>query len=63
MPVAHIYLLEGRTEEQKKKLIEAVTDAMVETIGAKREGVRIILEEMKKEHFAIGGVTAKDLGR
>lgn len=63
MPFAQIYLLEGRTEEQKRVLIQKVTDAIVEAIDAPRENVRVWLHDMPKENWGIAGVTAKDLGR
>jgi 4-oxalocrotonate tautomerase len=63
MPICQIYLLEGRTIEQKRLLIEKVTLAMHESIGAKPETVRVILTEMPKEHFGIGGKSAGELGR
>ena len=34
MPFAQIYMLEGRTEEQKKAVIEKVTQALVEAVNA-----------------------------
>lgn len=63
MPVAEIHLLEGRTAEQKRALIREMTRAIAETVDVKPEQVRIIIHEMPKEHFGIGGVSAKDLGR
>ena len=55
MPICQIHLLEGRTVEQKRKLIAKITEAMFDAIGAKPESVRVILTEMPKEHFGIGG--------
>ena len=63
MPIVQITLLEGRNEEQKAKLSEAVTDAIVDSIGAPKESVRVVLYEVPKSHFSIGGKTAKALGR
>lgn len=63
MPFAQLYLLEGRTEEQKRRLIQMVTDAIVEAIDAPRENVRVWLHDMPKENWGIAGKTAKDLGR
>jgi len=34
MPFAQIYMIEGRTEEQKKAVIEKVTQALHEAVGA-----------------------------
>lgn len=63
MPFAQIYLIEGRTEEQKRALIEKVTSAIVEAVDAPKENVRVWLHDMPKENWGIGGVSAKDLGR
>jgi 4-oxalocrotonate tautomerase len=63
MPFAQIYMLEGRTAEQKKAVIEKVTQALVEAVGAPKEAVRVWIHEMPKENWGIAGVSAKDLGR
>ncbi|AOZ88979.1 4-oxalocrotonate tautomerase [Bacillus altitudinis] len=61
MPIITVQMLEGRTDEQKKALVEKVTDAVIETTGAEAEKVSIIIEEMKKEHFAVAGKRISDL--
>ncbi|MFO7527836.1 MAG: 4-oxalocrotonate tautomerase [Marinobacter sp.] len=63
MPVAQINILEGRTDEQKEMLISEVTDAISRSLGAPVENVRIIITEMPKQHFGIGGQSVKKLGR
>ena len=63
MPFAQIYMLEGRTEEQKRAVIEKVSAALVEAVGAPIENVRVWIHEMPKENWGIAGVTAKDKGR
>jgi 4-oxalocrotonate tautomerase len=63
MPFAQIYMLEGRTPEQKRAVIEKVTAALVEAVGAPKEAVRVWIHEMPKENWGIAGVSAKDLGR
>jgi 4-oxalocrotonate tautomerase len=63
MPFAQIYMLEGRSAEQKKAVIEKVTQALVEAVGAPRENVRVWIHDVPKENWGIAGVTAKDLGR
>lgn len=63
MPFAQIYLLEGRTEAQKRAVIEKVTQALVEAVGAPVNNVRVWIQEVPKENWGIAGVSAKDLGR
>jgi len=63
MPFAQIYLLEGRTEEQKRAVIEKVTQALVDAVGAPVNTVRVLIQDVPKTHWGIAGTSAKDLGR
>jgi 4-oxalocrotonate tautomerase len=63
MPFAQIYMIEGRTAEQKRAVIEKVTQALVEAVGTPKENVRVWIHDMPKENWGIAGVSAKDLGR
>lgn len=60
MPYVTVKMLEGRSDEQKKALVEKVTAAVVETTGAPIEKVTVFIEEMKKSHYATAGVRASD---
>jgi 4-oxalocrotonate tautomerase len=60
MPVITVQLWEGRTLEQKRKLVRAITDAMVEHAGAKPEALHIILQEIPLENWARAGVLGVD---
>jgi 4-oxalocrotonate tautomerase len=57
MPLIQVSLIEGRAPEVKRALIAEVTDAVVRTLDAPRETVRVILNEVPPEHWAVGGVT------
>jgi 4-oxalocrotonate tautomerase len=63
MPFVQIFLLEGRTEEQKREVIEKVTHAVCEAVDAPPENVRVWIHDMPKANWGIGGQTAKDRGR
>ncbi|MBN8442373.1 MAG: 4-oxalocrotonate tautomerase family protein [Thauera sp.] len=63
MPFAQIYMIEGRTEEQKRAVIENVSQALVDAVGAPKEAVRVWIQEVPKTDWGIAGRTAKDLGR
>jgi len=55
MPVVRIELWEGRTLEQKDKLIRKVTDAVVKSLKIKPQQVIVILNEVSKDHWGVGG--------
>jgi 4-oxalocrotonate tautomerase len=56
MPTLRVELLEGRTPEQKKDLVKALTQAVVDTLGSKPESVDILLYDIKRNDWATGGV-------
>jgi 4-oxalocrotonate tautomerase len=60
MPLVQVTLLEGRTADQKRKLAERITDAMVEEAGARREAIVVAFHEVSKESYASGGVLMAD---
>ena len=55
MPTYHIEMLEGRTIEQKKKLVEAITRVTVEVLGGSADSVDILSTDVKRENWATGG--------
>jgi 4-oxalocrotonate tautomerase len=63
MPFAQIYMLEGRSDDQKKAVIEKVSQALVEATGAPIANVRVWIHDVPKQNWGIAGVSAKDLGR
>ena len=63
MPIAQIQILEGRCTDEIRGMIGAVTAAIVESLKVKQESVRIIVTEVSKDHWGIGGSTARELGK
>lgn len=63
MPFAQIFMIEGRTEEQKRAVIEKVTAALVEAVDVPVETVRVWIQDIPKSQWGIAGKSAKDLGR
>jgi 4-oxalocrotonate tautomerase len=56
MPTIRVELMEGRTPEQKKNLVQALTRAVVDTLGSKPESVDVLLFDVKRTDWATGGV-------
>ena len=55
MPTIRVELFEGRTPEQKKNLVQALTQACVDTLGSNPESVDILLYDIKPADWATGG--------
>lgn len=60
MPIIHVHLFEGRTVDQKRKLVTAMTDAVVKSLDTKPEAVRILLHDMSKNDLSVAGVLHSD---
>ena len=60
MPVINIDMWEGRTEDQKRKIVKAVTEAMHESAGVNPEGLTIIIHDIPKDSWARAGILASD---
>ncbi|QKV51569.1 4-oxalocrotonate tautomerase [Comamonas antarctica] len=56
MPTYHIEMMEGRTIEQKKKLVAEITRVSVEVLGGLPESVDILITDVKRENWSTGGV-------
>lgn len=63
MPFINIQILEGRPESKVNDLIQNVTTTVSETLGAPKENVRVLVNEVPKTHWGVGGVSAENRGR
>lgn len=55
MPIVRVEMLAGRTEDQKQKLAEIITEAMVKVAGSKSDDTYVVFEDVAKENWAVGG--------
>ncbi len=56
MPTIRVDMFEGRTPEQKSEFVKALTEATSRTLGVSPEAVEVVLNEIKKSNWAVGGV-------
>ncbi|WP_221636609.1 2-hydroxymuconate tautomerase [Listeria immobilis] len=61
MPFVTIQFLEGRNDEQKKALVSEVTEVVSKNLQAPKENIHVILQEMKKTDYGVGGVRKSDI--
>ena len=55
MPLVEITMIEGRNIIQKAALIEKVTDAVVEAVGAPIQSIRVCIREIPGENWGVAG--------
>ena len=55
MPLVHIDLLEGRSEEKIEEMIVAVSEAVASSLEAPISSVRVYVNEMKPHQYGVGG--------
>lgn len=55
MPVVRVSFYEGRSVEKKRRIAQAITEALAEIGGSKPHAVHVIFENIAREDFVIGG--------
>lgn len=63
MPLVTIVLREGRSVDQKRELVKAVTEAIVRTTNAKPEAVHIVVHDEPAHNIGRGGQLLVDIPR
>ena len=61
MPVVTIQMWDGRTVEQKRELVKAITKAMVDIAGASPDKLYIIIHDIPKVNWGMNGTLSSDL--
>jgi 4-oxalocrotonate tautomerase len=61
MPIINVEMFAGRSREKKRALARALTDAFVESCGGAPQSVQIIIRDVDKEDWGVGGSLAVDL--
>jgi 4-oxalocrotonate tautomerase len=55
MPLIQVQMFAGRTPQQKRDLVRALTDAFVETAGSTPDAVDVILTDVEQSNWAQEG--------
>lgn len=61
MPFVEIKLWKGRDERCRKELIEGITDVCEKVVGCPRHAVEVVIDEVDKSNWGMGGVPASDI--
>lgn len=55
MPVVTVQMWAGRSVEQKRKLVAAITEAMVQHAGCKPDHLHVIIQDVPKDSWGRAG--------
>ena len=60
MPFVQIFALEGRTTEQKRELVRAVTRSVCETIAVTPQDVQVVIVDTPRDNWGMAGTLTSD---
>lgn len=63
MPSFHIEMFEGRSVDQKRELVEAITRETCRVLNCQPDAVDILITDVKRENWATGGKLWSDRKR
>jgi 4-oxalocrotonate tautomerase len=55
MPIIHVEMFEGRSQEQKREFVEAITRETCRILKCEPSSVDILFNEVPKRHWATAG--------
>ena len=61
MPTFQVHLFEGRSIDEKRAFVEAVTRATCESLGIEPSSVNIVIDEIKRENWGTAGKLWSDV--
>jgi 4-oxalocrotonate tautomerase len=60
MPFVTVSMYEGRTLDQKRELVKGITEVVARVTGVTPQGVHVVIDEVKRENWSIGGLLWPD---
>ncbi|WP_028309262.1 2-hydroxymuconate tautomerase [Desulfitibacter alkalitolerans] len=61
MPIVRVDMLEGRTTEQKRVLVEKITEAVCTSVGVPPERVTVVIQDVPKTNLGSAGKLRIDM--
>lgn len=63
MPYVNVQITKGATRDQKRKLVESITAALVEHLGKKPEHTHIVIQEIEEDDWGYAGMLTSEWKR
>lgn len=55
MPIIRVEMFEGRNEDKKADLVDALTESFIRTCGGTPESVHIVITDVSKDNWGSAG--------
>jgi 4-oxalocrotonate tautomerase len=55
MPFVHVHIAAGRPLEKRRRLAQAITDAVAQILEVEPAGTQVLIHEHDRDNWAIGG--------
>lgn len=56
MPLVEVTIIEGRSPDRKRAMLQEVAEAVQRTLDAPLESIRVLIREVPAAHWSVGGV-------
>ncbi len=60
MPYVNVQITKGATREQKRKVVEEMTQTLVSVLGKKPEHIHIVIQEIETDDWGFAGMLTTD---
>ena len=60
MPLIQVSMLAGRTDDEKRRLLHAIHDAVRDSIGASEASIKVWISEFQATEYISDGVVRAD---
>lgn len=54
MPVIRVEMLEGRSLDQKRELVQSLSGELARVTGCTVDSIYVVIDEVKKENWGVG---------
>ena len=61
MPILNVQISQGSSASQKTALLQKMTQAVVDSVGAPLASIRIVLQEIPPDHVIVAGEIGKEM--
>ncbi len=60
MPIIRVEMFPGRTRDQKKALVQELTDGFERACGGNKAALHVVITEVDKDDWGVGGELSSD---